>query len=260
MRNIAMQVAYDGTDFCGWQIQNSQRTVQLEVESVLERLHGKKITVASAGRTDSGVHASCQVVNFQTTQESMPAEKFSAAMNSLLPQDVRIVRSFEVHRDFHATRDAIQRRYRYYFYHSAFADPLLDRFRLRLSTVPNLSVLNAMASLLIGTHDFSSLASKKEGKTMVRTIHQAVFFPDQYGMVFEIAGRGFLWKMVRTIVGTMLSISGEADPRQNFCNILAACDRQYGGKTAAPHGLVLCGVQYPDFCLPNYQCVPGGDE
>ncbi|AFG37164.1 tRNA pseudouridine(38-40) synthase TruA [Spirochaeta africana] len=245
MRNILLDIQYDGTDFCGWQIQVGQRTVQGELEKALERLHRHPVSLLTAGRTDSGVHAAGQAGNFRSDMDSIPPQKFASALNSMLPRDVRIRGSREVHADFHATHSALERRYRYAMYCARFADPLLDRYRLRLPGMPSLSRLNQMASLLVGTHDFASVASPKEDQTTVRTITSAAFYPDQSGLLFEIAGNGFLWKMVRTIVGTVLLLAEQPDAAVMFQRILAARDRGAAGKTAAPHGLSLYQVRYP---------------
>ncbi|GAB6089526.1 tRNA pseudouridine(38-40) synthase TruA [Spirochaeta dissipatitropha] len=244
-RNICLEIQYDGTDFCGWQVQHNQRSVQGEIEKALAKLHRKSVDLYSAGRTDSGVHARAQRGNFFSSMDSVPAEKFASALNSMLPQDVRIQRSWQVADDFHATRDAVERRYRYYMYPGKFAQPLLDRYRLRLPVLPDILEMNRMASLLVGTHDFTSLASCKNEKTMIRTVYSAHFFYDDHGMVFEISGAGFLWKMVRSIIGTMLAIADFDDPAGTFSRILEARDRSAGGKTAPPHGLVLYSVAYP---------------
>ncbi len=246
MRNICLDIQYDGTDFCGWQIQHGQRTVQGELEHALHRLHRHPVSILTAGRTDSGVHALGQVGNFRSDMDTIPAEKFALALNSLLPEDVRIQNSREVHPDFHATYNAAERRYRYYLYASRHVNPLLDRYRLRVASIPPLPLLNRLCASLIGTRDFASFASPKEEQTTVRTITSAVFFPDRDGTVFEIAGSGFLWKMVRTIIGTVLAVSERPDAIAEFNRILAARNRQAAGKTAAPHGLVLYRVIYPD--------------
>lgn len=255
-RNILLRIQYDGTEFYGWQKQNHLRTVQGEIEKALHRLHKRPVYLLAAGRTDSGVHAVGQVVSFHTDMASIPAEKFAAALNSMLPRDVRIHSSRVVAFDFHATHHAVERCYRYYVYTANSPNPLLDRQRLRVHRQLDIPTLNAMASCLIGQHDFSSLASRRDSESMVRTVYRAHWFCDNIGFVFEIAGGGFLWKMVRTIVGTMLGCLAYDDGIQRFQQILAARKRETAGKTAPPHGLVFYYVQYPAAKLspePSYE-------
>lgn len=244
-RTILLGIQYDGTEFSGWQIQPHQRSVQGEIEKALQKLHGTRVPLLTAGRTDAGVHAAGQAGSFRTTMDSLPAERFAAALNSMLPQDVRIQRSREVPDDFHATHHAVERSYRYYLYAGRFADPLLSRYRLRIPHLPDIRRLNRMAALLVGTHDFSGLASRKEGQTTTRTVYQAAFCPDAHGIYFAITGNGFLWKMVRTIVGTLLELAEAPDGEVRLQRILTGGDRTLAGKTAPPHGLVLYRVRYP---------------
>lgn len=246
-RNILLDLAYDGTDFHGWQIQRQERTVQGELERVLADLHGQRIPVHAAGRTDSGVHADQQRVNFHSAMHSIPADRFREALNSRLPLDMRVLCSREVPRRFHARYDAVLRIYEYQLLVSPVQIPRYRNSCHRINRTPDIGLLNRMASHLLGEHDFSSLGmAPKEGGHCVRRVESAVFFPRPPFLVFRIAANAFLWKMVRTIVGTILALEG-GDPacaETEFVAILQARDRSRAQRAAPGRGLFLHKVLY----------------
>jgi tRNA pseudouridine38-40 synthase len=242
-RNIFLEIAYDGTAFNGWQVQSAGRTVQGALEGALERIHGHPVTLKAAGRTDSGVHARGQCANFQSDHPSIPAEKFREALNSHLPLDVRVTRSREVPPEFHARFDAVEREYRYYLLHAEIVPPVWRNYCTRLKRPPALGAWNRMAAALCGEKDFSTFASPTESVSHhVRTVYSAAFYPDGPFVVFRISANGFLWKMVRSIVGTIV----ELDPPDvdTFGEILHARDRRRAGTTAPARGLVLHRIRY----------------
>ncbi len=246
-RNILIDLAYDGTDFHGWQVQRQERTVQGELERALADLHGSRITVHAAGRTDSGVHADQQRVNFRSPMASIPAERFREALNSRLPLDMRVLRSREVPQRFHARYDAVLRIYEYQLLVSPVQIPRYRNHCHRINRNPDIALLNRIVARLLGEHDFSSLGMPpKDGGHCVRRVESAVFFPRPPFLVFRVAANAFLWKMVRTIVGTVLALeSGDpACAEAEFVDILQARDRSRAQRAAPGRGLFLYKVLY----------------
>jgi tRNA pseudouridine38-40 synthase len=242
-RNIRLDIAYDGTSFVGWQVQRAGRTVQGELERALSAIHGHRVVLHAAGRTDSGVHARGQCASFETDHPSIPARKFREALNTELPLDVRIMRSVEVPAGFHARFDATEREYRYYLMHAEIVPPHLADYCVRVKTAPDLAAWNRMAAALCGEQDFTTFASPSQSvEHHVRRVYAASFFPEGELIVFRIVANGFLWKMVRSIVGTIL----ETDPADvdSFREILHARDRSRAGTTAPARGLFLHRIRY----------------
>ncbi len=247
LRNIKVVVAYDGSDFSGWQVQRNQRTVQGVIEKGLARMHNHPVKVIGAGRTDSGVHAIGQVANFITDIESIPAQRYKDALNSYLPHDVRIRESYEVPMDFDSRRWAKARVYKYYIYSGDVGFPHLRNYCIKVRRRPNLSVLNDMASLLIGERDFTSLSSVgDENEKKIRYVYSAAFYPEGEFIVFKIVANAFLWKMVRTIVGTILEFEEAGKRAEDFGKIIEAKDRSLAGATAPARGLFLERVIYDE--------------
>ncbi|MCX7788338.1 MAG: tRNA pseudouridine(38-40) synthase TruA [Spirochaetes bacterium] len=244
-RNIRVVLAYDGTDFFGWQNQKEGRTVQAVVEQALAKIHKHPVHVHAAGRTDSGVHAAGQVINFFTDLSSIPSEKFTPALNSILPFDVRALVSEEVDESFHARFDARLREYRYYIYPQPIVPPYFRRYCHWIAYRPHLGRLNRMASYIVGTHDFTSFSALGDpNPSKVRTVQSAAFFPQGPFLVFRITGTSFLWHMVRNLVGTFLMLDQEERPPEQIREILEAKDRDLAGDTAPASGLFLHRVIY----------------
>ncbi len=255
MRNIRLTLSYDGTNFNGWQIQPSGRTVQGVLEEALAKIHGVRIPVHAAGRTDSGVHAVGQVAGFRTEHPSLPTERFREALNSLLPLDVRVHESVEVGPDFHPRYSARLREYRYYLLFSPAPAAHRQLYCHRVSRPLDVRLLNRMTAVLVGEHDFAAFAAAaSKDENTVRRIHAASFFPTGPYVCFRIVADGFLWKMVRSIIGTVLSLvpgdahGGEdaADPVTAFRDVLGARDRARAGTTAPARGLFLHRVIYDE--------------
>ncbi|MFW5688085.1 MAG: tRNA pseudouridine(38-40) synthase TruA [Spirochaetota bacterium] len=245
-RNIRVTLAYDGTDFSGWQIQAEGRTVQGEVMKALERMHRHQVKLYAAGRTDSGVHAEGQVANFFTDIDSIPADEFFIALNSYLPRDIQAVASREVDAGFHARYSARRRVYRYSWTHSRSVRPSLRRRVTRLKHRPCIARLNELARPLLGSHDFSTFTLPTEpSENRVRTVESAAFFPAGELVVFEISANAFLWRMVRSIAGTLIELDKLAAEPVEVEARLAAKDHAAAGPSAPAHGLVLYRVDYP---------------
>jgi tRNA pseudouridine38-40 synthase len=251
-RNIRAVVAYDGTDFSGWQRQRTDRSVQAVIEDALQKIHKARTVIYAAGRTDAGVHAAGQTINFYSPIASMKADSYVPALNSLLPQDVRILDAAVAPENFHARFDATLRRYRYHFICGRRALPHERRYAMQLLRHPDINLLNEYARFLHGEMDCSFFASPsdstlKNGGSPRRFIHQAYFFSTSSSLIFEIAANAFLWKMVRSIAGTLLFYESRRLPPSAFNNLLLSGDHKKAGPTAPPNGLFLWNVEYkPD--------------
>jgi len=244
-RNIRLTLSYDGGEFSGWQRQKADRSVQEELERALGRMHGHEVPTVGAGRTDSGVHALGQVANFYTDIRSIPAGKFVPALNKLLPRDLRILESREADFDFHSRYDARLRRYRYFVLCGGAQDPFRLRYAHQLHRRPDAAVLNAMAGTILGETDFTALSSAKDASlSRSRFVHEASFRWEGDLLVFEIAANAFLWRMVRSVVGSLLSFEAEGKGPAEFRALLDSRDRSLAGPTAPARGLFLWNVEY----------------
>lgn len=245
-RNIRVVLSYDGSDFCGWQSQASGRTVQDVVEEALSRLDGRTVRVRVAGRTDAGVHADGQVINFQT-DGTVPAERFMQALNQHLPRDVRALKSEEVDTSFDARFDARVRVYKYYLTCGRPRRAGDGRYTWPLPFRLDTALLDRYAARLIGTHDFSTFAAAGDtSASRVREVFSAVFYVEGARLVFKIAANAFLYRMVRSLVGTMVELERRGARAEEMAERLAAGDRNAAGRTAPPSGLFLHKVLYDE--------------
>jgi len=246
-RNIKLTIAYDGTDFLGWQLQKKGRTVQGVMQEGLGRMHGHPVHVMGAGRTDSGVHATGQVVNFHTDIDSITPERFRDAVNAYLPKDVRVLRSEEVGPRFHARRSAKLRIYRYYTVNGPVLLPHLRNFRHWVRRPLDLNRLNEMASVLVGEHDFSCFSAEGDANaTKVRSVLVSSFHREGDTFVYTIAATSFLWKMVRTVMGTFLMLEENGLGAPELRRIVESGYRSNAGATAPARGLFLERVLYEE--------------
>ena len=243
MKNILLTVSYDGTDFSGWQRQERaedkirERTVQGEIEAALSRLLKSDIILYGSGRTDSGVHALAQKANFFSPVDSFPEKNYVRALNAILPGDIRILDSVEVKNDFSARKNATSRIYRYFIFTGNAPSAALSRFSWHYPYSASL--------------DFASFsASGDESVSTKRYIDDARFF-FQEGfpggeelLVFQIEGNAFLWKMVRTITGTLLSLDRNGKDFRDLMEIIEKKDRKAAGITAPPTGLFLYDIKF----------------
>ncbi|KHF38994.1 tRNA pseudouridine(38-40) synthase TruA [Halalkalibacter okhensis] len=245
MKRVALWVTYEGTSFSGYQVQPNGRTVQEEIERAVSRIHkGEQIRIHSSGRTDTGVHARGQVVHFDSML-SIPAERWPKALNACLPDDIRIIEACYVASDFHARYHAVKKEYRY----RVLLRQEGDVFRRNTSHhVPyHISVprMQEAAQTLIGTHDFSSFcAANTSVVDKVRTLFTISIEQDRDELIFKLVGSGFLYNMVRIIVGTLLEIGSGKREVHELAFILSAKDRTHAGKTAPGTGLFLWKVDY----------------
>lgn len=243
--NVMLTLAYDGTDFAGWQVQQGQRTVQGTLEAGLARMLGRPLRVRAAGRTDSGVHAVGQVANFGAAM-SFPAERWAVAINSYLPPDVRVLAARPVAGDFDARRSALARAYHYQLLCGSVGLPHLRRYCYHVRRHLDLRYLNRAAAYLVGEHDFTVFAAAGDpSRSRVRRVLSAAFFPRAPYVVFRIVATSFLWKMVRSIVGTLLELAEIGTPAADVGRLLARRRRAEVGQTAPSRGLFLERVWYP---------------
>lgn len=239
-----LRVSYDGTDFCGWQVQNEMRTVEGELNKAINELTGETTEVIGASRTDSGVHAKGNVAVFDT-ESSIPPEKFMYAINSLLPDDVTVVESKEVDRDFHPRHCRSIKTYEYRIYTSRINNPLKRRFAYRFPTELDVEKMDEAAKYLIGVHDFKSFCCvRTQAETTIREIFSADVFRDDEDIVIRVTGAGFLYNMVRIIAGSLMEVgSGKYEP-VHIKEVLEGTDRTLAGPTAEPQGLTLVNIEF----------------
>ncbi|MCL2265310.1 MAG: tRNA pseudouridine(38-40) synthase TruA [Treponema sp.] len=247
-RNIKLTLSYDGTEFHGWQRQENDRTVQGEIETALEKMHGAPVALNGSGRTDSGVHAIGQTANFFTGIDSIPPEKFTLALNSLLPHDVRVLESCEVDSGFHARFSAKARTYRYQFITRSLL-PHESRYHLRLNRFPRIDLLNAYGRLLLGETDCTIFAGAGDsaviaGGSKNRYIYRSCFYIEKDKLIFEICANAFLRNMVRSVAGTFLHYEETGTPPEKLREIIAAGSRSLAGPTLPPQGLFLWKVEF----------------
>lgn len=241
---IKLIVTYDGTDFSGWQIQKNGRTVQGEIQSALKTLTGEEITVTGSGRTDAGVHAVCQVASFETSA-SIPPKNFAKALNTVLPDDVKIISSEQVAGGFNARKHAKKKTYRYTLYRSDCALPLKERYAFRIDKDLDIDKMRDCASALVGEKDFKAFcATGSSAKTTVRTIYS--FDVENKGdkTTLTVCGNGFLYNMVRIMVGTLIKAGEGKIQKADIEKMLAEGKRDLGGATISAKGLCLVSVEY----------------
>ena len=244
MRRIKLVVAYDGTAYCGFQVQNNGATIEGELNKALSELFGETIRVIGASRTDSGVHAYCNVAVFDT-QARMPAEKMMYALNQRLPEDIRVQSSCEVALDFHPRHTDSRKTYEYRIYNAPVQNPMKRHYALWNYHNLDVEKMKEAATYLVGEHDFKSFCSVDTTvESTVRTIYDLTVEEIGEDITIRVCGNGFLYNMVRIIAGTLLEVgNGKIKPNE-LENILNALDRQAAGPTAPPHGLTLVKYEF----------------
>ncbi|MGE0041770.1 MAG: tRNA pseudouridine(38-40) synthase TruA [Vicinamibacterales bacterium] len=244
MRVIKLTVAYDGTDFAGWQRQARHRTVQAVIEDALEPIAGRPVVIHGAGRTDAGVHAAGQVASLILERPIAPAD-LCRALNARLPDDVRVMAAEEAAPDFHARFMARLKTYHYRVCTLPVLPPLERRTAWHVRGPLDEAAMARAAAALVGEHDFASFqAAGSAVRSTVRTLTRSAVIAEATGLRYEVAGTGFLRYMVRAIVGTLVEVGRGRRAPDDLPAILAARDRASAGLTAPPQGLVLHGVEY----------------
>jgi tRNA pseudouridine38-40 synthase len=253
MRYFKLTIAYDGTDFHGWQIQANKPTIQGEIVGVLRRLTQEHLTIHGAGRTDAGVHALGQVASFRT-QSSLSAQEFQRALNALLPPTIRIVQSEEVGPDFNARWSARGKTYRYRIYRGKVVPPMLWRYVLHYPFPLNEDAMCDACARFAGIHDFASFAAStgSEEDDKERSTEREIYStelartPNNEELVFTVKGRSFLRYMVRKMVGTLLDIGRGKLVPDDIERLYEIKDRSKSGPTVPPQGLVMVEVQHEE--------------
>lgn len=245
-RRLKATISYDGTLFSGYQVQPGERTVQLELQRVLSVMHkGEQISVTASGRTDAKVHATGQVIHFDT-RLAIPTDKYMKALNVQLPRDIRVLSVEEVEMDFHARYSVTGKRYRYIWSCEAVQSPFRRFYAVDTSGVkPDVVKMQEAARHILGTHDFSCFcAANTSVKDKVRTVKSLNFtwYGDELHMTIE--GNGFLYNMVRIIAGTLWEVGIGKRNANHLVEVIASQDRGNAGKTAPAHGLYLEEVFY----------------
>jgi tRNA pseudouridine38-40 synthase len=248
MRNLKLTVAYEGTDFAGWQIQPEAATVQGSLSSAIGRITGEKVLPQGSGRTDAGVHALAQVATFQT-DSVIPTGNFVVALNDILPAAIRVLSAEEVAADFHPRKSAAAKTYRYRIYREAICSPFLSRYVWHYPYPLDEPAMREAAPLVEGEQDFTSFAAfdperGREGVSNVRRIFASQFRKESSELIYEVRGNGFLHHMVRNLVGTFLLVGKGTLKPADVTRILGAKDRSAAGATAPATGLYLVNVEY----------------
>jgi tRNA pseudouridine38-40 synthase len=243
-KRIRLTVAYDGTAYHGWQLQPGVPTIESELNNSLTQLLGTPTVVIGASRTDAGVHALGNIAVFDA-DTPIPGEKFSFALNQRLPEDIRIQKSEEVPPDWHPRRCSSRKTYEYRLYQTAFPLPTKRLYAHYLRQKPDVNRMRMALPYLIGEHDFKSFCqSHTQALTTVRTIYQAELLEEGEEIIFRVCGSGFLYNMIRILIGTLLEIGWRRMEPDDIHRILMGCDRSLAGPTAPANGLTLIGYEF----------------
>jgi|LSQX01.2.fsa_nt_gb tRNA pseudouridine38-40 synthase len=246
MVNIRLIIEYDGTNYHGWQSQINAITVQDTIEKAIKSLTGEEISLVGSSRTDFGVHAYGQTANFKTCS-SIPPDRFSYALNRMLPEDIVIRKSQEVDMGFHSRYMAKGKKYRYLIYNSRFRSAILRNRAYHVSHGLDIDAMKKAAGCFAGTHDFAAFrASGSSVKTSTRTITSVSVEKEDDIITFEVSGNGFLYNMVRIMAGTLIDIGIGRIPSDSISDIIKSLDRKRAGRTAPAKGLYLVEVYYND--------------
>jgi len=245
MHRVKCIVSYDGSNFAGFQIQPTERTVHGELEKALKKIHkGLEVPIAASGRTDAGVHAVGQVIHFDTPL-SIEAERWPRAFQGILPSDVNVRSAAYVDSDFHARFGTTKKEYRYRVLASKEADVFRRNYTYHFYHPLDIEAMREAASYVIGTHDFTSFSgSKTVVENKVRTIFEFDVLEAGDEIVFRVVGNGFLYNMVRLLVGALLEVGRNKKVPEAMKDILARKQRGAAGKKAPGHGLYLWEVGY----------------
>jgi tRNA pseudouridine38-40 synthase len=250
MRNLRLTLAYDGSEFSGWQVQPDAATIQGTLASAIGRITGEKVLPQGSGRTDAGVHALAQVASF-STESSVPAVNFVKALNDILPPSIRILQVGEVDAGFHARKSAKAKTYRYRMYRAPICSPFIARYVWHFPYPLDEEAMSQAAATVVGEHDFRSFAAvdpergREESEVSnIRTIMSSDWARDGDELIYTVRGGGFLHHMVRNLVGTLVLVGKGTLTVEDLPRILATRDRSAAGPTAPAGGLCLVSVEY----------------
>jgi tRNA pseudouridine38-40 synthase len=245
MRTIKLTVCYDGSNYSGFQRQAKETTIQQVLEEKLARVCGEPVTVTGSGRTDTGVHARCQVVSF-ATEGTIPTANVGRALNSILPEDIRVLRAEEVQAGFNARKDTCWKEYEYRIRFAPEPDPFSRNYVWQMKELPDVNKMQTAASMIVGTHDFSGFQSAGSSPVSpVKTIYESCWVEEQDGtLVYHIAGNGFVYHMVRNLVWSMVQIGLGKKPPEAMAEELCRKRGEFENSPAPPQGLYLAKVEY----------------
>ncbi len=244
MKRIKLTIAYDGTNYCGWQVQPNGITIEEVLNKTLQKLTGEPILVIGASRTDSGVHAQGNVAVFDT-ETTIPAERIALALNQRLPEDIVITKSEEAAPDFHPRYCDCSKTYEYHIINTRIPVPTKRLTNYFVSYQLDLDKMRKAAAYLVGEHDFASFCNVRTGvESTVRTVTALTILQDGEEITIRITGNGFLYNMVRIIVGTLIRVGRGFYEPEKVKEILEAKDRRAAGVTAPAHGLMLMEIHY----------------
>ena len=255
MQTWKLVLAYDGTDFHGWQVQPGLQTIQGELAAAIERVCGERTLPQGSGRTDAGVHALAQVASV-VLSSPIPAPNLLRALNRTLPPSIRVIETAHAPADFHARHSAIGKQYEYRIFRGEICPPQLARYVYPLACPLNIAEMQQAAPLVLGTHDFSSFAAVDPDHTArmavdseinnVRTVTHSAWREQDDLLIYTVRGDGFLHHMVRNLVGTFLEIGRGQRRSTDLPQLLAFRNRMVAGATAPARGLFLHSVSYPE--------------
>ncbi|HEY1802140.1 MAG TPA: tRNA pseudouridine(38-40) synthase TruA [Terriglobales bacterium] len=249
MRNLKLILAYDGTDFAGWQVQPAAPTIQGTLASAIGRLTGEKVLPQGSGRTDAGVHAARQVATF-ATESAIPAENFLKALNDILPMTIRVLEAKEALPEFHARKSARAKSYCYRIFRGGICPPFVARYVWHYPYPLDEGAMQKAANEIVGEHDFTSFAAsdpergKPEATSNIRSVYSSQWERMGDEFLYRVRGNGFLHHMVRNLVGTFILVGKGTLGPGDISRILQARDRSAAGATAAASGLHLMDVEY----------------
>lgn len=244
MKNIQMIIAYKGTRYAGWQRQPNVLTIEEALTGAIEAITGETVTLYGSGRTDAGVHALGQSANFHT-ESRVPPERFAAALNTKLPEDIRVLSSAEAPEGFHSRYSAKGKVYTYQLYLNPVLSPFYAEYSWHINYPVDVSRMKAASAAFLGEHDFRGfMAAGSSVRETVRTVRAITF--EQEGALLRLTctGNGFLYNMVRIMTGTLAEIGMGRIKAEALPGIIASCDRKQAGMTAPPQGLFLREVLY----------------
>lgn len=245
MKNILLTLSYDGKNYHGWQIQENAVTVQEVFQKALKKVTGEEPNIKGCSRTDSGVHANMYCVSLNT-KSSIPTEKIPIVLNKYLPEDVAVQRAVEVPLGFHARYSCTGKEYIYKIWNGNIRNPFLNGYAFHYWYRMDIDLLNEAASYFVGTHDFTSFCTKdnRKSRNMERTVKRFEVSKQDELVTLSVEADGFLYNMVRIMVGTLLQVASKRINPLDIKRIILAKDRSKAGPTAVPYGLYLNKVFY----------------
>lgn len=246
MRRIKLIVAYDGTEYSGWQIQPEAPTIEMYLDKAIHELTGENVHVTGASRTDAGVHAYGNVAVFDT-ESTIPGDRFTFALNRYLPDSIVIQDSWEVAGDFHPRHCNTRKTYEYRILNTAVPLPQKRNFTWHVAGSVDIEKMREAAAYIVGEHDFKSFCCvRTQAESTVRTIYSLEVLQEGSEIIIRIKGNGFLYNMVRIITGTLIQVGKGRFQPEYVKQMLEAKDRTVAGQTAPPQGLTLVGIEYVD--------------